>query len=611
MEAVFGVSGLFAPPFMDFVEQVKNQIDIVRVVGDYVRLKKQGSGERFVGLCPFHTEKTPSFSVHAGHGFYKCFGCGAGGDAIKFVMEMEGFTFMEAVKAIAERNGIAIPRSADFSDEDARKRTDLYRLHEAAQEVFARNLWAEQGEVARDYLARRNISEEQARDFGLGYANPGGQELVRLFEKQRVPYALLEQCGLVKPRQSGQGWYDTFRGRLTFPIHNESGKLVAFGARVLDPNDQPKYLNSSETDIYKKRSVLYRFHRAKESIRKQGRAVLVEGYMDVLGAWTAGVTEALATCGTALSPEQVRSLRRHADVVVVNFDPDRAGESATERSIQVLLEESVDVRVLQLPEGLDPDEYVASYGAEAYQQAVSTARGYFTWLAERAKQRFDLTSAAGRMQALEFLLPVVLKVNDKLRRSALADEVTASLGLERDLVLDRFRKAAVTRKQDDLRDEQTAAILPLERILISSLVNQPDLANELMPLLPQIDSWRKLPAASVLEAMIRVWQQNEPLNFHQIEPRLQEADKDLLRRILLDEEVYQASQTREQALACLQKLDLIQITDFRRDLKRRIREAELGGDFEEAILLAQQLNEIDSQRTQLTKSAEASATTEG
>ncbi len=580
---------------MDFVEQVKSQIDIVRVVGDYVRLKRQGAGERYVGLCPFHTEKTPSFSVHAGHGFYKCFGCGAGGDAIKFVMEMEGYTFLEAVKALAERNGIPLPRSTSYSDEDARRRTDLYRLNEMAQDLFSRNLWADAGEIARAYLSRRGIPEAQARDFGLGYASPGGSELVRLFDRQRIDPALLETSGLVKRRTSGDGFYDTFRGRLTFPIYNESGKLVAFGARVLDPEEQPKYLNSPETEIYKKRTVLYQFHRAKESMRKTGRAVLVEGYMDVLGAWAAGVHEAVASCGTSLSPEHVRNIRRHTDVVVVNFDPDRAGENATERSIQVLLDESVDVRVLQLPGGLDPDEFVQEHGPEAYQQAIENARGYFLWLADRAKARFDTTSTAGRVKALEFLLPAIQKVNDRLRRSALADEVTSYLGLERSMVLQKFRSAAIARKEEDFRTSAPAAS-HLEHILISCLVNLPDVAAEILPFLAKLDGWRKLPSAPVLDAMLRVWQAGEPLRFSTIEPRLATTDKDILSRMLLDEEAHKESHTRDQAIACLQKLDLIQIADFRRELKRRVREAEQGGNFEEALRLSEELMQLDAQR---------------
>lgn len=580
---------------MDFVEQVKSQIDILRVVGDYVRLKRQGSGERYVGLCPFHTEKTPSFSVHAGHGFYKCFGCGAGGDAIKFVMEMEGFTFMEAIRALAERNGIPLPRTADFSDDDAKKRSTLYRLNEMAQEAFMRNLWSPLGEQARAYLAKRGISEAQARGFGMGFANPSGQELVRLLEKQGLAPALLEESGLVKPRASGGGWYDTFRGRLTFPIHNESGKLVAFGARVMNPEEQPKYLNSPETGIYRKRTVLYNFHRAKESMRRTGRAVLVEGYMDVLGACAAGVTEAVASCGTSLSAEHVRAIRRHTDVVVVNFDPDRAGENATERSIQVLLDESVDVRVLQLPGNLDPDEFVQEHGAEAYQAAIDNARGYFLWLADRAKARFDTTTTAGRVKALEFLLPAIQKVNSRLRRAALADEVAAYLGMERSMVLEQFKTSAVARREETLATDGQSTD-HLERLLLLCLVNQPEVAQEVLPYLEQLQGWRKRPSAALFDAVLRAWRNGEPLSYGTIEPRLDAQGKNLFSQLLLDDEVYRESQTRDQAIACLQKLDLIQMEDFRRELKRRIREADLAGNLEEAVRLSGELMQADAQR---------------
>jgi DNA primase len=580
---------------MDFVEQVKTQIDIVRVIGDYVRLKRQGSGERYVGLCPFHTEKTPSFSVHAGHGFYKCFGCGAGGDAIKFVMEIEGFTFMEAIRALAERNGIPLPRTADYTDEVARKRSLLYRLNELAQEVFERNLWSPAGAVAREYLAQRGISEQEARAFGMGYASPSGQEVVRLLERQRIPPDLMEESGLVRSRTSGDGWYDTFRGRLTFPIYNEGGKLVAFGARALNPDEQPKYMNSPETDIYRKRTVLYNFHRAKESMRRTGRAVLVEGYMDVLGACAAGVTEAVACCGTSLSSEHVRAIRRHTDVVVVNFDPDNAGENATERSIQVLLDESVDVRVLQLPGDLDPDEFVRTYGAEAYQAAIENARGYFLWLADRARKRFDTATTTGRVKALEFLLPAIQKVNSRLRRTALADEVAAYLGIERSMVLEQFKHSAVTRKEERLQDNGTGAG-HLERLLLHCIINQPEVAQEVVPYLTQLQGWRRLPSASLFDAILRTWQNGEPLSWATIEPRLDADGKHLFSQLLLDDDVYKESHTRDQAIACLQKLDLIQMDEFRRELKRRVREAEIAGNLEEALRLSQELMQLDAQR---------------
>jgi DNA primase len=578
---------------MDFVEQVKSQIDIVRTVSDYVRLKRQGSGERYVGLCPFHTEKTPSFSVHAGHGFYKCFGCGAGGDAIKFVMEMEGLTFFEAVKTLAERNGSPLPRTEDYTDEDAKKRSSLYRLQELAQEVFVRNLWSSAGDVAREYLERRGISKALAQEFGLGYAAQGGQELVRVFEKQRLDAAILEASGLVKPRNSGAGYYDTFRGRLTFPIHNESGKLVAFGGRVLTSDEQPKYLNSPETDIYKKRTVLYNFHRARERMRKLNRAVLVEGYMDVIGAWAAGVHEAVASCGTSLSVEHVRAIKRHTDIVVVNFDPDRAGENATEKSIQVMLDESFDVRVLQLEDGLDPDEYVQQRGAEAYLHEIANARGYFLWLADRSKKKFDTNTTAGRVKALEFLLPSVQKVPSRLRRAALADEVSAYLGLERSMVLDEFKASATRRGSDHIAAAPTNAG-HLERLLISCCLNQPEIATEVLQILEQLEGWKRFPTAPIFDAMLRVFRGGEPVRFSNIEARLDPEAKSVLAEVLLDEEVYKESQNRDQAIACLQKLDLIQFAEYRRELKKRIREAELSGDLEAALQLNQQLGQLDA-----------------
>lgn len=581
---------------MDFVEQVKNQIDIVRVVGDYVRLKRQGTGDRYIGLCPFHTEKTPSFSVHAGHGFYKCFGCGAGGDAIKFVMEMDGLTFFEAIKALAERNGIPLPRTEDYSDEDAKKRSSLYRLHETAQEVFERNLWSSAGEGAREYLERRGIPKSLAQEFGLGYANAGGQDLARVFEKQRVDAAMLEASGLVKPRTSGSGYYDTFRGRLTFPIHNESGKLVAFGARVLNPEEQPKYLNSPETEIYKKRAVLYNFHRARETMRKRGRAVLVEGYMDVIGAWAAGAHEAVASCGTSLGSEQVRSIKRHTDIVVVNFDPDRAGENATEKSIQVMLDESFDVRVLHLEDGLDPDEFVRERGAEAYLAAIDNARGYFLWLADRAQKKFDTHTAPGRVKALEFLLPSVQKVPSRLRRAALADEVASYLGLERSMVLDEFKASATRRASEHLAAPASNAG-HLERLLIGCLLNQPEASAEILEILGQLEGWKRLPTAPIFDAMLKVHRAGEPLRFSSIEARLDENARGMLTEVLLDEEIYKESQNRDQAIACLQKLDLIQFSEFRRELKRRIREAELSGDLETALTLARQLAQLDAGQT--------------
>ena len=284
---------------MDFPEQLKSSIDIVKVIGEYVRLRRVGSTGRYTGLCPFHQEKTPSFSVHQGRQFYKCFGCGVGGDALKFVMEIEGLTFPETLKLLAERNGVPMPKRTEFSDAESKLRGALLEMHTIAARVYREALRGPQGSEARGYLAKRGVAQELLDTFELGYSEPGGQTLVRRLSDQGFGDQYLEASGLVRKRNEGSGWYDYFRGRLMFPIHNESGKAIAFGGRAMRDDDQPKYLNSPETPIYRKTSVLYNLHRARDGMRRSNRAVLVEGYMDVIGVYTAGVKEVVASSNDA------------------------------------------------------------------------------------------------------------------------------------------------------------------------------------------------------------------------------------------------------------------------------------------------------------------------
>src|SRR5436190_4941633 len=316
---------------MDFVEQVKSSVDIVKVVGEYVRLRKAG-GARYIGLCPFHNEKTPSFGVHPVHQFYKCFGCGEGGDVLKFIMKIDGLSFYEALKLLAERNGIPIPKRQEYSDPETRQRAAIFQMHEIAEQAFREHLHGSAGAEARAYLEKRGVDPEIAEQFGIGYADGTGRFLLRKLQEHSFNAEQLEASGLVGRRDDGT-FYDRFRHRLIFPIHNETGKVIAFGGRALDPGEQAKYLNSPETAIYKKSGVLYNLHRAKEGIRKNDRTLLVEGYMDVIGVWAAGIREVVATCGTALTTAQIKMMKRHSPRIIVNFDPDAAGANAAERSI--------------------------------------------------------------------------------------------------------------------------------------------------------------------------------------------------------------------------------------------------------------------------------------
>ena len=427
---------------MEFKEQLRAQVDIVRVASDYVRLRR--IGKRYSGLCPFHNEKTPSFSINAEHQFFICFGCGAKGDVFKFVEMIEGLTFFEALKKLADQHGIAMPKQSFASDEETRIRAALYEMHEIAFEQFRRNLAGPNGAGVRAYLAKRGVTETSVEQFGLGLADGSGRGLLRILDQRGFKPEQLEVSGLVGRRDDGS-FYDRFRNRLIFPIQNESGKVIAFGGRALDPDDKAKYLNSPETKIYKKSNVLYNLNRAKDSAMKLDRIVLVEGYMDVIGAWQAGVTEVVASCGTALTTEQIRSMKRHSQNLHLNFDPDAAGDNAAERSIKLLLDENVRVRIVELEGGLDPDEYCKQHGAEAYQQKIAGAKTHFYWLADRARSRFNMREPQGRVDAFQFLLPAIQGLNDKLERVAVANDLASYLGVASGLVLDHFRKVAADR----------------------------------------------------------------------------------------------------------------------------------------------------------------------
>jgi len=584
---------------MDFVEQLKSSIDIVKVVGEYVRLRRVGSTGRYLGLCPFHQEKTPSFNVHQARQFYKCFGCGAGGDALKFVMEVDGLTFPEALKLLAERNGIPMPKRNEYSDTASRLRGALIEMHARAAELYQAALRGPQGGEARAYLARRGVSPEIIDAFQIGYSDAAGQALTHRLTEERFSPEQLEASGLVRRRNEGVGFYDAFRGRLMFPIHNESGKVIAFGGRALlssngKNDDQPKYLNSPETPIYRKTSTLYNLHRAREAMRRSNRAVLVEGYMDVIGAYAADVREVVASCGTALTNPQVRAIHRHADTVVVNFDPDDAGGNAAERAIQLLLDESLHVRVLTLEGGLDPDEYVKQNGAEAYRARLDAAPGYFHWLADRARARFDMRSADGRMDAFKFLLPAVQKISDKLERAAVANDIAGYLGVDPGLVLDQFKKAATERRgalPDTARSRPRVEIPALERILVQALVSSDEARREILPRLPPPMTAR-FASHEIFEALTQM--APAPLSFAALDARLDDPARALLHEILTADEIGDDAACLAHAEACLRRLE----ADFRRrqmdEVRSRVKSAEREGNIEEVVRWTGELMRLDA-----------------
>jgi DNA primase len=575
---------------MDFKEQLKSSVDIVKVIGEHMRLRKSGVS-RYTGLCPFHNEKTPSFSVHAGHQFYKCFGCGASGDVFKFVMEVEHVSFPEALKLLAERNGIPMPKRAEYSDPETRLRAAVYQIQELAQEAFREHLGGPAGAEARRYLEKRGVSPDVSAQFGLGYADRSGRFLLRILEKQQFTAEQMENSGLLGKRED-RSFYDRFRNRLMFPIHNESGKAIGFGGRALDPADEAKYINSAESPIYKKSAVLYNLHRAKEGIRKSDRAVLVEGYMDAIGVSAAGVREVVASCGTALTAQQVQALRRHSDRIVVNFDPDTAGAKAVERSIELLLDESMKVRVVELDGGLDPDEYCMERGAEAYRAKLEKAPSYFYWLADRARAKFDLRTAEGRVAGFQFLLPAIRRLPDKIERMAIANDVAGYLGVDAGLVLENFRKSAM-----DRRDRKVApAPEPLradEKILLNLLVSSSEARKELIAGLEKLPAVERFATKRIFRALFALDASGEPVTYEQLHARLEEVDQNLLAAAVLQDETNEAVISLRQGVECMRSLERSGVQAQVAALKARVKEAERAGNLTEALRLAEVLHQLE------------------
>ena len=575
---------------MDFVEHLKSSVDIVSVIGEYVHLRRIGNGQRYMGLCPFHTEKTPSFSVHSGHQFYKCFGCAAGGDVIKFVMEIERMSFWEALRYLAERNGIPLPKRNDLADEEAKRRARTLDIHDFAARYFARSLASSAGAEARAYLVRRGVRPESIEEFGLGYAERGGQALVGALERQGYTGEEMEESGLILRRSDGSGSFDRFRHRLMFPIHSESGKIIAFGGRALGEGEEPKYLNSPETAVYHKGNILYNLNRARKEAQQAGFTIVVEGYMDVIGVYSAGVKNVVAPCGTALTPQQVSSLRRHAPQIVVNFDPDKAGRNATERSIEVLLNERMQIRVLELPDGVDPDEYILANTAAAYVDLIKNhTQRYFHWLAERARAKFDTRTPEGRVGIFQFLLPQIQRMPDRLDRLEVVNDLAEYLKVEASVVLDEFRRAATERREARNLPQPTSQFKTIERQLLRALLENPEAQAELPARLRALGPLSGFVSAHIFETILKLAAEGAPITHSSVEGRLSEADKDLLAKALLDDEEVAETPSIEQARACVQRLE----NDARRgetsDLRTRIKAAERAGDMAEALRLAAEL----------------------
>jgi DNA primase len=549
-------------------ERVKQQADIVRVVGEYVRLKK--TGKDFSGLCPFHQERTPSFTVSPIKQIFYCFGCGKGGDIFNFVMEIERCEFAEALRLVAEKCGISIPKPKSTSPAERTQssvRATLVEMHREAQTFFVNQLQGTaEGKLARAYLEDRGLDKATMDRFGIGYAPSGGDLLLRHL-KGKYAEKLLPESGLVSRDQSSGRMFDRFRRRITFPIANESGKIVAFGCRALG-DDQPKYLNSPETPIYSKSNVLYHLDRAKEALRRSDFAVLVEGYMDAIAVARAGISNVVASCGTSLAEPQIKLLGRFTKRVIVNYDPDTAGQAATERSIAILLEQDFEVRVLALPGKADPDKFIREQGVDAYRKLLKESPPYVDYLIARARQ-MDMTTGEGKRQAVNFLLPYVQKIPNRILRSEWATRIAQQLRLDEPVLRAALSKAANERRSEvKIQPELVGrAAKPVERRLIRMLAEGEGFRRELAQQLQQDKLYHGLETEKIFGALIVASLSGQALQATEIAAALEERERRLLYEILFEEA---SEPSWEEAQSCLEALRRRQAEKQLADVQRSI-----------------------------------------
>lgn len=443
------------PP--EFIEELRNQTDIVRIVSEYVTLKKRGAN--YLACCPFHSEKTPSFNVHPGKGIFKCFGCGAAGDVFGFVMRIDGGSYADAIRTVAEKTGVPVPvrEESPSYKKSAQEREAVLRLNEWAAEYFHEQLIRSgEGERGLAYLKSRSISDDTIDRFQLGYSLDRWDALMGHLKERGATSEELLISGLVSFKDEG-GQYDRFRGRVMFPITDSQNRVIGFGGRVIG-SGEPKYLNSPETPVYTKGRNLYGLGLGKNEIRRTGFAILVEGYLDCIIPFQEGVQNVVATLGTALTESQVRLLRRYMENprIVVNFDPDSAGQAATVRSIEILLAEGFKANVLRMPTNEDPDEYVRNHGAAAFQELLRTSQPYIEYMVDEASARYNTARPSGKVEAINAVLPHLVRMRDKVERAEYAAQIADRFKVDSRIIRDELKRAA-TNRQSSLNANRTRA----------------------------------------------------------------------------------------------------------------------------------------------------------
>ncbi|MCC7309043.1 MAG: DNA primase [Acidobacteria bacterium] len=581
-----------------FIDDLKSRADLVRIIEPYAPLKKKGAN--WMGCCPFHQEKTPSFSVNPSKGFYKCFGCGKGGTAFNFLMEMEGLNFPEAVERVAEMSGIPLPERIDDGQfqQNKKRREEKKQLSEQIVELnqIALEFWeaelqgeSKKAKAAKAYLSERGISEEVQKQFRIGFSPDSWDALLNLLNEKGADERLIEQSGLVSVNEEKERVFDRFRGRIMFPVLDLNGKPVAFGARAMG-DDQPKYLNSPETAAYVKGQHLYGLFQSRDSIRQKKFAILVEGYLDLIALYQFGITNVAASLGTAFTPEQSKLLNRSTKKVVINYDGDAAGIKAARRAIEELLPNDLEIKVLVLPNGQDPDDFVRANGAEAYNEARGRALPFLNFALDASVKGRSINNSKQKAEAIEEVMPVLSAIKNPIQKRESFDQSMEFFRIEDDgLKRDLWHTVKSGQRSDTevfRRQARRAARMRVtlaEQHLLELLVHDQELRAMILPALEESD-YENLATAPVFRAMYSIDENGFEMSLENLVERLpdDELAADFVPLLMLGEPKRQPGEVVDEVLHdaenCVLSLRSMAIQNHIHEVSQRLISAEQTGN---------------------------------
>ena len=570
------------------VKEIKGRLSIINLIESYTSVKKSGRG--FVGLCPFHDDKNPSMHIDEEKGLFHCFSCGAGGDIFGFYMRYNNLSFPEALTELAKKANVELAKPSAKAKKDNSRAALLYKVNKAALEFYRDTLErGQKGKPARNYLDKRGMPAELIEEFSIGYAPSEWDALSKFFTKKKVPQSLAERVGLIVKRKEGSGYYDRFRDRVMFPIKDIEGRVIGFGGRVINPEDQPKYMNSPESPVYSKRRSFYGIDKSRDSIRREGRAVLVEGYTDFLALYSAGIKNVVATLGTSLTHDHGAILRRYTENVVVLFDSDESGVKASLRSLDVLLEEGLMPHVAPLPAGEDPDSFIKKHGPEKFMGLISSSKSWIDFFTDRALEQYREGSLTMN-QLVREVSDLLMKVKNPVERSLSIKKASEKLGVRENEILSNVKHSKTTGRSSGAKNSSYSSH---ERLLLTILLKYPSLSNVISG-----ENWQDYVVNQEIKSVLEEIVSNEVRDISNLLVHFNnKAEQDLISSFLMSSDsIEDLDQAVNMLRSCLRKLETAKLDGRLKTLRMEIDRATRERDEEAQEKLLKEYSDLRKQK---------------